>query len=995
MQSIELKTVVICSMAVLLSGVAFGSGSLAEENQLDYSRWIGKDLYLQGRKVVSADLGGKGGGEHILLFEGRFLMSIGADRFSSDKAVVWLMENRTEFSGRIHIEYQAKVYLQDNVSAEKVEVADISGLSEKVLEEGRSMLVRFDVSGDVFITAEKREAGDSRELGLYRHALASDDFAGLRIEPAPLLTSTPADVGSGMPKRTGGADGAIEVSESEKKEPDLEYPINIRPAGEAVLKMESTRTTDGEDVMTVLGRFYIWQEQKEGDLLEFQADNAVVWYVQGLVSGLREKTPESAVGEDIKAIYLSGDVVCTYGQRTIRAEEIFYDFEQEKALVVNAVMRNFDAKRGIPVYVRAAKLRQTAINQFAGEEITLTSSEFYLPQISLSASRVIITDTTSVDERTGKLGDSSYDAQMHDVRFKVGEGTFFYWPFVRSNLQRPDVPIKSIRVGHDNVWGTSVETRWYLSRLLGLREEEGTDSTLALDYYSDRGIGTGAEIEYEKEDYYGRLLGYVIDDHGEDRLGRQRKDLEPPRELRGRFRWQHRQFLPHNWQLTGEVSYLSDENFLESFYRGEYNLDKEQETLVHLKRIEDNWGLAFLGKGRINDFRDKLEELPSAEFHWTGQSLFDDTLTFYSDSQVSRFRQRLASGSTLPVSEEFYTFMSERAEVDMPMMWDGVKVVPFVAGTVAYDDGSGFYTDIDGSAGGREDNIWIGEAGARVFPLPFWKVYPDVDSRLWDLKGLRHIIEPHLTAVGFTESDSIAEQRDVLNVGISQRLQTKRGPADSQRTTDWMRLDMDVTWVDNPGDSSAGADQFIWNKPYIPLVNRFSQFVPQQDRRSSDIFGPRRNYIGADYIWRVSDTTAVLSDMNFDIQSGVVQQLNVGFSRMRWPNLSYYIGSRYLRRIENGYGEEGSNAFTFAASYVLDPRYTVIFSQQYDFDYGANIRSDITLVRRYHRIYCGITFRVDESMDRQAIIFTVWPEGLQEIGFGPKRYMGQGGPIRY
>jgi hypothetical protein len=339
--------------------------------------------------------------------------------------------------------------------------------------------------------------------------------------------------------------------------------------------------------------------------------------------------------------------------------------------------------------------------------------------------------------------------------------------------------------------------------------------------------------------------------------------------------------------------------------------------------------------------------------------------------------------------------MSERAELDMPMMWGPAKVVPFVAGTVAYEDGSGFYTDIDGGTGGREDSIWIGEAGARIFPFPMWKVYPEVESRLWDLNGLRHIIEPHVTAVGYTESESIAEQRDILNVGISQRLQTKRGPADNRRTADWMRLDMDVTWLDNTGDSSAGADRFIWNNPFVPLVNRFSTLVPSQDRRSSGIFGPRRNYFSADYIWRVSDTTAVLSDMNYDIQSGVVQQFNVGFSRLRWPNLSYYIGSRYLKRINNGLGEEGSNAFTFAASYVLDPRYSVVFSQQYDFDYGANVRSELTLIRRYHRLCYGITLRVDESMDRKAIVFSVWPEGLQELGFGQKRYMGQGGPIRY
>ena len=94
-------------------------------------------------------------------------------------------------------------------------------------------------------------------------------------------------------------------------------------------------------------------------------------------------------------------------------------------------------------------------------------------------------------------------------------------------------------------------------------------------------------------------------------------------------------------------------------------------------------------------------------------------------------------------------------------------------------------------------------------------------------------------------------------------------------------------------------------------------------------------------------------------------------------------------------GEKGSNAFTFAATYVLDPRYTVVFSQQFDFDYGANIRSDITLVRRYHRMYCGITYSADESLDKEAIVFSIWPQGVSELAIGSERYMGLGGSPGY
>ena len=210
-----------------------------------------------------------------------------------------------------------------------------------------------------------------------------------------------------------------------------------------------------------------------------------------------------------------------------------------------------------------------------------------------------------------------------------------------------------------------------------------------------------------------------------------------------------------------------------------------------------------------------------------------------------------------------------------------------------------------------------------------------------------------------------------------------------------MRLDMDVTWVNNSDDDTAGADKFIWNKPLIPSINTFSSTIPLQDRRSSQIFGPRRNYIGADYIWRLSDTTAVLSDMNYDMQSGVVQQFNVGLSHLRWPNLQYYIGSRYLKRLDNGFGEKGSNAVTFAVTYELDPRYTVVFSHQVDFDYGETIRSDITLIRRYHRLYWGLTFSSDDSLDRQSVTLSLWPQGISAMALGEGKYGGLGGSAGY
>ena len=274
---------------------------------------------------------------------------------------------------------------------------------------------------------------------------------------------------------------------------------------------------------------------------------------------------------------------------------------------------------------------------------------------------------------------------------------------------------------------------------------------------------------------------------------------------------------------------------------------------------------------------------------------------------------------------------------------------------------------------------------------PYWRIYPGVQSRLWDLNQLRHVVSPQLTAVAYTHGDEAERQRDVLNIGLYQRWQTKRGPMgpQGQRTVDWLKLNLDFVWVNDSADANVGPDRILWNQPFIPLANRSGSVLLPHDRRATGMFGPRRNYIGADATLRLTDTTSILGDMHYDMQSGVFGQIDVGFSRLCWPNLSYYIGSRYLRRVVSG-RERGSNAVTFAATYVIDPRYTAVFSQQYDFDYGEGIRSDITLIRRYHRMNLAMTLSADESLDEQSFVVSLWPQGVPELAFGLRRYTDLG-----
>lgn len=949
--------------------------SASDDTRSARRRWLSQDLRLTAGELLSQKTGG---GRYLLVCRDGFEMVIAGQRFSGSSAVVQIEPFDSAADGATDGRYHVQVYVSGPLSSGQTDAVEGSDLEVIEVEQGEAAVLRLSIGGEVFVTADRREETSPQGLLLYRRALAAFESAGTS-ESAPSAGSAKA---SEAP-----ADGA-----------GPGYTVSWAALTEIPLTFELT-VDAGVEVRTLMGRMRVWWQEPDESagrsrVIELQADNLVLWRQLEDPNGAAADL-SAGRQEDVSEVYVAGDIELRQGQRTIRAAELYYDLRRSRGLARNAVLRTFDVSRNIPVYVRAAELRQLAANEFEAEDVTVTASEFHTPQISVTAAKLHVTDNTQdASQDAGPTADGQFDAKMDDIRLKYYDTTLFAWPSLRPNFQRPDVPLRSASVGNDSTFGTSVETRWFLSRLLGLQEPEGTDSSLVLDYFSKRGVGGGVDVKYEREDYFGRLLGYVIDDDGEDRLSRTEKNVEVTKDTRGRFAFQHRHFLPHSWQLTAEASYLSDENFLEQYYRGEFNVGKEQETLVHLKRIGDNWGLSLLGKARVNDFLDQVEEQPSAEFHWTGQSFFNDRLTFYSDNQISRYRYLYGTDSTDLGPDGFFTFTMTRNEIDMPLSVGKSKIVPFVAGTFGYEDGGQFQASLDGSPAEPQQAVWIGEGGVRMSTQPFWRVYPDVKSRFWDLDELRHVIKPQITAVAYTHSDLVEEQRDTLDFGISQRWQTKRGPEGRRRTVDWLRWDVDFVWVSDSGDAAAGPDQFLWNKPFIPLVNRSAAMLLPQDRRTTGIFGPRRNYIGTEVTLRLSDTTSVLGDMNFDMQSGVVQQIDVGVARRCWPNLSYYIGSRYLRRIESGH-ETGSNAVTFAATYVIDPRYTGVFSQQYDFDYGAGVRSDITLIRRYHRMNLALTLSADESLDERRVFLSFWPQGVPELALGQRRYTGLGVPQPY
>jgi hypothetical protein len=141
---------------------------------------------------------------------------------------------------------------------------------------------------------------------------------------------------------------------------------------------------------------------------------------------------------------------------------------------------------------------------------------------------------------------------------------------------------------------------------------------------------------------------------------------------------------------------------------------------------------------------------------------------------------------------------------------------------------------------------------------------------------------------------------------------------------------------------------------------------------------------------RLTDATSILAGGYFGMQTDTVEQADIGFTHVCWPDLSYYVGTRYLRRYFVGTEERTSNALTVVITYILDPRYTLMLSNQFDYGLGANIATDVTLIRKYHRLNLALTFGVDETTGDARVMVSLWPEGIFELAPDLRRYMGIG-----
>ena len=801
-----------------------------------------------------------------------------------------------------------------------------------------------------------------------------------RLPEAELPVAAAGEPGVEAPRRPAPAEAAA---------PAPEQAI-LPTQGVVYLAADRITGTPQENAAMLIGDVrVVYQDTETGRDVAITAERAVVFTRD-------EAGEESAITGGLQAgnvtgVYLEDNAIITYGDFTLRAPRMYYDLEQNRAILLEAVFYTFDLKRQIPLYVRADVLRQTSATSFEAQDALLTTSEFAEPHVAIASDRVVI---NRLPEDTGG-GIDSFAATGNTI--EVGGTPVFYWPFLAGTNR--DVPLRRIRAGYSDEHGPRFESTWDLFALAGRERPPGVDLTGDVDYLGDHGPALGLNLEYEQEDIFGRFDGYFLPhDDGEDILP-ERRDIRHDGETRGYAHWQHRSDLEDDWELSLEASYISDPTFLEAFFEDEAYTAREYETSAYLKKQEEDWALTALAKYNANDFVPQLttlqapgftvDKLPELGYHRVGTALWQNRLTYFSETTAARLRLRpgdndpdslgfnmrtsqlifgidpdvdfddAAEAAGLPLG--FVTRFDTRHEVDLPLKLGFIDATPYAAARLtAYDDDFQEYS-------GEDDPIRLwGQIGAR-FSAAFSRNWDGVESDLFDVHRLRHIVRPSvdLFLTGTTlDSENLPNYDQTVEgindasgvrLGLTNTFETQRGGPGRWRSVEWIVLETDLVFLNEEGEEEPGDVQGA-------DLARFFDYRPE--------YSVGGDHFYTELLWLLSDTFGVTGELTYSFDSNQVVQWRLGASMQHTPRLSSFVEFEELDVLQ-------ARLLDYGLTYQLTTKYRVALAHRLDLGEGDSRRLSFSLERKLPRWSLQLVGSYDELKEETTVGLVLIPQGFE------------------
>ncbi len=833
---------------------------------------------------------------------------------------------------------------------------------------------------------------------------ASGTTDGVIAPDVPMTPASQADQGGKFQLLLNGGAQSLEImSRSSSSSAQLES-LNRPETDETIVVARGGVTVLVRDVQAE----FPGGERLDLGTVSLSADKIVGWFplATGLFSGNRSM--DQSEGE----IYLEGNIVFRQGQRVVYADSMYYNVRRQYGMILNA-----EAITPIPEYeglirLKAEVLQQVSRGEFIAFDTALTTSRMGVPRYWLQNEQMRFSDQTkaAIDPVTNQ------PIEVSD-RVVSGNGSFvyiagvpvLYWPTFTSNVSVPSFYVTGIKVKRDSIFGTQAMVDFDVFQLLGVqRPPSGVRWTLSTDYLSERGPALGTAVTYNRGDFFGLpgptngfLDAWSIYDTGLDVLGRDRRDLEPETDYRGRVLGRHRQWLPYDYEMVAEVGYLSDRSFLEQYFENEYDRNKDHDTSLRLRKYYFNNLFEIAAEAQLNPFYTDTQRLPSLDHYLLGGSVLGDRLTVSMHNQVSYSELKIADSpdnaaldaiTQTPLPGEVAAqgiIASTRQEVAAPLELGPLKLVPYLSGEASH-----YGEDVAGDSLTR----LIGQAGIRS-TLPMWRFDRNVQSSLLNVRGLAHKVD-FTSDLFFADSSSNLDdlplydpldddaqeefrrrfffntfggalptrfdprnyayrqglQRYVTNpseviaddalqarLGIHQRWQTKRGVPGRERIVDLLQFDVDTVLF-------ANADR--------------------------DNFGETIGPTTYDFRYHLGDRVTLLSDGYADWFDLGLRSISAGVRTSRPGVGDVYVGLMSLE------GPISATVLRSSYDYRLNEKWILTAASTYDFGNTGNIGQTVSVTRIGESMLLRLGLDIDEGRDNVGLVFALEPR------FWPGRSLG-------
>ena len=788
--------------------------------------------------------------------------------------------------------------------------------------------------------------------------------------------------------------------------------IRVRPKGVGAINFRMIRRGN-ENVIVVPTPVQITIFDESGPV-ELSADRIVVWADEN-VFGLDNLGDSLAPVE----IYLEGNIEFRQARTRGLAERMYYNVAEQNGVILEGELFGEVSQRNrngledfrTPFRLKGQVLQQLSPTRFQANNAAFTTSQLGVPQYWIES------ETLTLDTGNTSLLDSFRNAQSgsgptmpdtlrvssENTQLFVGGVPIFRWPSFSTDLaSNPSLYLDRISVGSDSVFGTQVMTRWNNFQLFGITPRPNTRWTTNVDWLSERGLGFGTDLDFQRDDFFGipaSNVGYFhswfINDNGLDNLGFDRRDVPLEEGFRDRIRWQQRIRTVDNLEITGEFGHLSDRNMQEQYYEREWDQEKDQETRLEIKQYNGGSSLSVSGSAQVNDFFTQTEWLPRLDHYDLGRSLFGDRFTLYGHSQVGYGRLRPGDAPTNPIdSMKFDPLAWEvaaqgvravtRQEIDLPLQLGAFKVVPYALGEAAH-----WQEDLEQNDVTR----LLGQAGVRA-SVPFWRADPSIRNELFNLNGIAHKLvlesdffladasEDYLNlplydpldddaveffrrrflfdTFGLGMGDNVPLKFDERTFAFRSGMQRYVTAPSTEIADDLMMLNLRLRQRIQTKRGAAGQERTVdWFTFDVE-----GSFFPRADR---DNFGQEIGPLQYDTKWFIGDRTSILSDGYFDFFGDGLRTISLGMALSRPGQSEYYLG---VRSIE---GPISSNVLTGRLKNRLSEKWILDYGGTVDFGSTGNIGHSARIIRIGESVLVGLGAYYDASRDNLGFRFYIWP----------------------